>query len=385
MHYLDNAATTQVHPEVAQQIHSALLAHWANPSSLYTPGLCCEEELETARKTILSAMGVRYQPGGAGVKLVFTASGTEADNIAIFGAARARKNWGNHLVAPGYEHPGVENALRQLAEREGFRLSLVPPDETGEVSEAALLDAVCDKTVLLCAMRLNNETGAVLDVAALAKKAKQKNPRMAVHMDAVQAFTKLELGLQAGDIDSCAVSAHKLHGPKGVGALYLRGGFLVQSFLAGGGQEYGLRPGTENIAYCLGFAKAVQLAMQNQAQNQATIAGLRKTLDEGLAALGGVVHNSPQSGWAGICNFSLPGMKSEVLLHFLERRQVYVSSGSACAKGKPSHTLSAMGLEAARIDAALRVSFSGWNQDADLQALLNGLREGKETLAKKRG
>ena len=381
MHYLDNAATTQVHPQVAECIHDTLLAHWANPSSLYAPGLAAEEVVEAARKSLLAALG--FPRGAGGGRLVFTASGTEADNLAIFGAARARKGWGNHLVAPAYEHPGVDKALRWLAENEGFSLTLVPPGQDGNVRPEALLEAVGPKTVLLCAMRLNNETGAMLDVAALAREAKKKNPRLAVHMDAVQAFSKLELGLAAGDIDSCALSAHKLHGPKGIGALYLKKGLALPPVLAGGGQEYGLRPGTENIAYMAGFAKAARLAAENAAQNRQTIAALRAQLNEGLAALGGTELNSPPNGWEGICNVSFPGYKSEVLLHHLERREVYVSSGSACAKGSPSHTLTAMGLPADRVDSALRISFSGRNTPEDVQALLEGLEEGKKKLAKR--
>ncbi len=383
MHYLDNAATTQVHPEVAAHIHECLLRQWANPSSLYAPGLAAEELAEGARRCLLQALGLAYKPFGSGAKLVFTASGTEADNLAILGAARARSAWGDHLVATGYEHPGAEQPLQMLAEKEGFRLTLVPPGQDGRVDPEALLAAIGPKTVLLCAMRLNNETGALLDTAALAREAKRKNGRLAVHVDAVQAFTKLELGLEEGGIDSCAISAHKLCGPKGMGALVLRPGFALQKVLAGGGQEYGLRPGTENTPYIAGFAKAVQLAVENRRQSAAHVVALRKKLDEGLAALPGFVPNSPADGWPGICNFSLPPCKSEVLLHHLEQREVYVSSGSACAKGQPSHTLTAMGLPPERVDAALRVSLCGQNTEEDIDALLEGLQEGLQRLAKR--
>ncbi len=383
MHYLDNAATTRVHPEVAARIAETMTAHWANPSSLYAPGLAAEEQAEQARRCLLQALGLPCKPQGAGARLVFTASGTEADNLAILGAARARKAWGDHLVATGYEHPGAGGPLEMLAKREGFRLTLVPPGPEGRVDEEALLAAIGPKTVLLCAMRLNNETGAVLNTAALAREAKRKNGRLAVHVDAVQAFTKLDLGLAEGNIDSVALSAHKLHGPKGIGALYLRQGFSLEAVLAGGGQEYGLRPGTQNTPYIAGFAKAVQLALQGQAEAAARIAALRQRLDEGLAALPGAVQNSPQDGWPGICNFSLPGLKSEVLLHFLEQKEVYVSSGSACSRGQPSHSLTAMGLPPARVDSALRASLCGENTEADIDALLAGLREGAARLARR--
>ncbi|MDL2253289.1 cysteine desulfurase [Ruminococcaceae bacterium OttesenSCG-928-I18] len=315
---------------------------------------------------------------------MFTASGTEADNIAVFGAALQRKSWGDHIVATGYEHPGVAAALQVLVQRHGFRLQLAAPDAEGKVDPQQLLDAMGPKTVLLCAMQVNNETGAVLDTAALAREAKKKNNRTAVHVDAVQAFTKLPLGLEEGKIDTCAVSGHKLHAPKGVGALYVREGFTLLPYLAGGGQEYGLRPGTENIAYIAGFTKAVSLALQKREEKQQHLKKLRLTLTEGLPQLGDVVLNSPPDGWHGICNFSVPGYKSEVLLHHLEKSGVLVSSGSACAKGQPSHTLQAMGLPQARVDSAIRVSFCADNTEEDVQALLHALREGMNTLARKK-
>ncbi len=377
MHYLDNAATTKPHADVVAEMGAVLSEQWANPSSLYAPGMASEQCLAKSREVILKAMGA---PQGA--TLLFTGSGTEADNLAILGAARFRKKWGNHLVAPAYEHPGVHNTLLHLAEKEGFRLTLVPPSEAGAVSEDALLQAVSDKTVLLCAMHLNNETGAVLNTARLAKRAKEKNKRLAVHVDAVQAFCKLDLGLQEGMIDSCAISAHKLHGPKGIGALYIRKGFATEAVLFGGGQENGLRPGTENIAAAAAFAKAVQLAMASRHETANTIEQLRQQLQQGLEKLPGVCLNSPKDGWAGICNFSVPPLRSEVMLHHLEAKGVYVSAGSACAKGQQSHTLSAMQLPKQRIESALRVSFCGQNSEADVVALLNGLQDGFEKLAK---
>ncbi len=380
MHYLDNAATTRPHPDVVHEMNRVLLEHWANPSSLYRPGMASEMCLAKARETVLSAMEKR----ASGARLLFTGSGTEADNIAILGAARARKHWGDHLVAPAFEHPGVHKTLLHLAEKEGFRLTLVPPDADGNVREEALLSAVCEKTVLLCAMRLNNETGAVLNVAKLAEQAKKKNKRLAVHMDAVQAFCKLDLGLEGGSVDSCAVSAHKLHGPKGVGALWLRKGFSLDATFFGGGQEYGLRPGTENPAGAAGFSKAVELAMAEQSANALKIERLREQLETGLQALPGFCQNSPKDGWPGICNFSLPPLRSEVLLHYLEDKGVYVSAGSACAKGQKSHTLSAMNLPKQRIESALRVSFCSQNEEADVHALLKGLQEGLQKLTKGR-
>lgn len=378
MHYLDNAATTAVAGEVVEVVAQTLAQHYANPASLYAPGMAAEQVIAAARAQLAAALGCTP------AEVYFTASGTEASNIAIFGAARPRKRWGNRLVATGYEHPCVAKPLEALAEQEGFSLTMVPPGPDGAVDPGALLDAVDDATALVCAMQVNNETGAMLDTAALAKAVKAKNPRTAVHVDGVQAFTKVPVSLKNTAVDSFAVSAHKLHGPKGIGALYLRRGFHIAPPLLGGGQENGIRPGTENTAYIAGFGKAVELAMAQRELSAKTTAGLREKLLAGLAEMPGVEINSPQNGYAGILNCSLPGVRSETMLHFLEAREVYLSSGSACSKGQASHTLSAMQLPRERIDGALRVSFDGGNTEEDIDALLAGLEEGLATLARPR-
>lgn len=379
MHYLDNAATTAVLPEVIQAIGEVMEQHFANPSSLYRPGFEAEKQIQAARATVAKALGC--QPG----EVVFTASGTEASNIAIFGAARARKNWGSHLVTTGYEHPCVAKPLEALAEKEEFQLTIVPPEPTGAVALAAIVNEVRADTVLVSAMQVNNETGAVLDVAELARLVKAKNPRTAVHIDGVQGFTKLPVRLSETEIDSYGVSGHKIHAPKGIGALYLRKGMNIYPPLLGGGQENGLRPGTENTPYIAGFAKAVEIALQNRPKAAERIQQLRAQLLQGLQKLPGVVLNSPENSYGGIVNFSLPGLKSETLLHFLEEYGVYVSSGSACSKGQVSHTLAAMRLPKERAESALRVSFDAYNTPEDVEALLEGLYKGAASLARASG
>ncbi|MDL2325144.1 cysteine desulfurase [Ruminococcaceae bacterium OttesenSCG-928-A16] len=376
MHYLDNAATTPVVPEVIQVVSETLAAHFANPSSLYRLGFKAEREIDKSRKEIAKALGCTW------AEVIFTASGTESNNIALLGAAAARKGWGSHLVTTGYEHPSVIKPLERLALEEGFSLAIVAPGADGTVDIDEIVKAVRGDTALVAAMQVNNETGAIIDVAALAEKVKAKNPRTAVHVDGVQGFTRLPLRLAGTKIDSYAVSGHKLHAPKGVGALYLRKGYTLHPPMLGGGQENALRPGTENTAYIVGFAKAVALAGKKHIAAQQTTQQLQQQLLQGLAALPGVVVNSPAGGYAGIVNFSLPGVRSETMLHFLEERSVYVSSGSACNKGGRSHTLSAMNLPDKRIDCALRVSFSGENTPADVEALLAGLQAGLGSLAR---
>lgn len=379
MHYLDSAATTMVAPEVITTISQTMEQHYANPASLYAPGFAAERVIQQARKVVADALGC------APKEVYFTGTGTEGCNIATLGMARARKNWGNHLVATAYEHSGVLKPLQMLAEHEGFTLTLVQPEPDGNISIQKLVDAATDKTALVCAMHLNNETGALLDVAEVAKQVKNKNRRTAVHVDGVQAFTKAPLKLGATQIDSYAVSGHKIHAPKGVGALYLRGGLNVLPPLVGGGQESNIRPGTENTPYIAGLAKAVELAHSAHPQTLQTIDSLYHQLLKGIQKLDGITLNSPANAYHGIVNLSLPGIRSETMLHFLEERQVYVSSGSACSKGAASRTLTAMQLPPECIDSALRISFGRYNTKQDIEALLVGLQEGIATLARPAG
>ena len=383
MHYLDNAATTAVHPDVIQHISFVMKHHFANPSSLYRPGYEAEDIIEKSRQKVASAFGLQTPITQNSARVLFTASGSESNNLAILGAARARKKWASQLVATGYEHPSVLKALQLLAEQEGFELTLVLPRPDGSVDPEQICNAVGPKTALVCAMHVNNETGAVIDVAKLAAAVKLKNSRTAFHVDGVQAFTKFTLNLPATEIDSYAVSGHKIHAPKGVGALYLRRNFNLLAVL-GGSQEWGLRPGTQNTPYIAGFAKAVELAMETQADTLESIQALHTRLLNGLAKWPEVTLNSPAGAWPGIVNISVPGIKSETLLHHLEGYEVYVSSGSACSKGEASHTLTAMGLSRQQVDGALRISFNSGNTPEDVDAFLSALEQGMKSLVRGR-
>ncbi len=376
MHYLDNAATTRVADEVAAVAAEVMQTHFANPSALYAPGARAEAVIRAARTAVADSMGVR--PG----EVIFTASGTEADNIAIQGALRARSAWAEQIVVTGFEHPAVQNTVSAM-EREGWRVTVVRPDAAGHVSLAKMVQAVGSKTALVACMHVNNEVGTLQDVAWLAREVKRKNSRTAVHVDGVQAWGKVPMKLSATQIDSYAVSGHKIHALKGVGALYLRRGFHTMPLLYGGLQEAGMRPGTENTPYIAALGKAVELMQKNRAA-RGHIKQLSDQLWQGLGELEGVVRNSPPDALPDVANFSLPGIRSETMLHFLEQREVYVSSGSACARGAASHTLQAMGLPASRVDSAIRVSFSAENTAEDVRALLEGLRQGLETLARAR-
>ena len=265
--------------------------------------------------------------------------------------------------------------------KEGWRVTVVRPDASGHVDAGALVRAVGSKTALVTAMHVNNEVGSILDVAALAKAVKEKNSRTAVHIDGVQAWGKVPQRLNGTAIDSYAVSGHKIHAPKGVGALYVRRGYNLAPVFLGGGQEQKRRPGTENVAYIAAMAGAIERMLADGGR-AGRIAALNKTLRDALAGMPGIVLNSPADALPELVNFSVEGVKSETMLHFLESRDVYVSSGSACSRGEASHTLTAMGLPKSRVDTALRVSFSGESTPEDVRALLDALAEGMRTLAK---
>lgn len=377
MHYLDNAATTVVDPALADLCREAMTELFGNPSSLYTPGAKSEMAIDKAREQVAQTLGVT-----AG-EITFTACGTESDNIALLGAAKKAKHWAANLVATGFEHPAVAKTLEALG-KEGWEIRFVAPDAEGHVSEEALLDAVDSKTGLVTFMFVNNEIGTVQDVLGLAAKVRAKAPRAAIHVDGVQGWCKHPLNLKNSAIDSFALSGHKMHCPKGIGALYLRKNYKIDAAFCGGGQERGLRPGTENVPYIVTLGAAAEKYGATVAQRLAKVQELNRALRAELAGIEGILLNSPEDASPYVLNFSIPGVRSETMLHFLESREVYVSSGSACSKGAASHTLSAMGLPPQRIDGALRVSFCESSRQEDIDALAEGLREGLATLARKR-
>lgn len=377
LHYLDNAATTQVLPEVAGLVISTLTQHWANPASLYRAGFMAETVLQNARQSLATALECKPK------EVFFTCGGTQANAIALFGAARARKHWGRHIVSSGYEHPSVEKTLEILAEKEGFELTKIAPEKDGNVDIEKIANAVGKNTVLATAMHVNNETGAVINPANFAAAVKAKNPRTFVHADGVQGFCKLPIKLCQTQLNSYATSGHKLHAPKGVGALYLKEGSNILPLFGGGGQEGGLCPGTENTAYIAAFAKAVQMA--NGQNLLPHLQNLQSQLQKGLKDMGGFTWHSPQNAYAGIAMFSLPAnLPAQVVLNFLDEEfGVCVSSGSACSGGAKSHTLKAMNVLPSLIDGALRVSFCKTSTSQNVSALLCGLNAATKKLARK--
>ena len=372
LHYLDNAATTMVDPAVADAIAAALRESWANPSSLYDPAVLAEHKLNAARAKIAKTLNC------AAREIYFTACGSESNNLAILGAALPRQAWGNKIVTTGFEHPSVQLPIRALRDR-GFDVAEVAPGADGRLDVQKLIDAVDKNTVLVACMAVNNETGAVQDIARLAAGVKAKNSRTAVHIDAVQAWLRIPLDLKKlPGVDTLAVSGHKVHAPKGIGALYLcenQRQHLRPPYL-GGHQERGIRPGTENLPYAVGLGLAAEQGARRMRAAAANAAALNAQLRAGLAALPGVTVHSPAGAVPEVLNFSTNCVNSQTFISYLNDRQIYVSGGSACDKGEPSHTLQAMGCDVRAVATALRVSFCAGNDEGDVAALLAALKDG---------
>ena len=346
---------------------------YGNPSSLHALGFAAQRVLENARASVAKALSA--QPG----EITFTSGGTEANNLAIFGAAQARKKRGHRIVTTAIEHPSVRNPMQAL-EQAGFEVIFLKPDSTGHIAPEAIFQAVNRDTILVSLMAVNNEVGSILPIDAARTAIDRAHAPALLHVDAVQAFGKLPLRPGRRGIDLMTISAHKIHGPKGVGALFVRHGVHIVARTLGGGQEKALRPGTEAMPLIGAFGAACD-ALPPLEQTKEKIAALNARVRAGLSQLPGVAVNSPDDALPYVLNFSAGRVRAQTMLNFLSERGVYVSSGSACAKGARSHVLEALGLAPERIDSALRVSFSRLNTEADCDALLEGLAEGLRTLA----
>lgn len=372
--YLDNSATTQVCEEAAEKMVDMMVRHYGNPSSLHQMGFAAEQEMTEARETIAKAIGAKTS------EITFTSGGTEANNLAILGGALARQRNGKKIVTTAIEHPSVLEPMRQM-EKQGFTVVYLKPDKWGKISEEALLEAIDSDTILVSMMLVNNEVGTIQPVEAAAKAIFRKKSPALLHVDAVQAFGKLPIKVNRMKIDLLSMSGHKLYGPKGVGALYVRDGVRLLPRVFGGGQEKGLRSGTEAVPAICGFGAAVK-ALADPADSIKHIQHLCDDCRAQLSEIDGVVLNSPPDALPYIVNFSTMAIRSETMVHFLAERNISVSGGSACSGGKESHVLTAMGLDRKAILTSIRVSFSRDSTEHDVEALVRGVREGMETLAK---
>ena len=373
MHYLDNSATTRVCPEAAQAALQAMTECFGNPSSTYTLGREAKKLLDLSRKQVSDALGCTPR------ELVFTSCGSESDNWALLSGAEAMKRKGKHVISSLVEHDAVRKSLDELEAR-GFEVTRLKPEKDGSVSVSALGAALREETVLVSLMLVNNETGGVTDIAGISRALKAAGSPALLHTDAVQGFLKLPFSAKSLGADLISVSGHKIHAPKGVGALYIRQGLRLRPFLVGGGQEEGRRAGTEAMPQIAAFGEACRVGKAGMAENIRRMAAMKASLLARLRA------ELPELRWVDsaaphILSISLPGWRSEVLMNFLEERQVYVSKSSACKKGGRSHVLEAIGLDAAAIDGALRIGLSRMTTEEDLEALCLGLREARARLA----
>ena len=370
MIYLDNSATTRPCSEAVEAMTKALTENWGNPSALYDFGIRAARELRTARHAVAAAMGAEPD------RVFFTSGGTEADNWAVFGTAKRMGKRGKHIVTTAIEHHAILNCMKEL-ESQGFSVTYLQPDSLGRISVDALKAALRKDTILVSIMMVNNESGAVMPIADMIRITRRLSPLALFHTDAVQGFLKVPFKAKTLGADLISVSGHKIHGPKGVGALYIRPGLPLPPFIHGGGQESNFRSGTENLPGICGFAAAC--AATDAQQEIARMTDLRDYCRARAQEIPGLVLIGQQAA-PHIVNLSLPGLRSQGIINCLQTKQIYVSAGSACSKGHRSHVLEAMRLPPAVIDGSVRISFCGDNTREDVDRLIDALLEAKTTL-----
>ncbi|MDE7131829.1 MAG: cysteine desulfurase [Lachnospiraceae bacterium] len=370
--YLDNSATTVCFEEVAHLMHKIMCEDYGNPSSMHHKGVEAEKYLRDATKTLADLLKVDEK------EILFTSGGTESDNIALIGTAMANHRRGRHLITTMIEHPAVLQTMAYL-ENQGFQVTYLPVDHEGKISLEDLGRAIRPDTILVSIMHTNNEIGSVQPIVEAGELIKRMNPQTLFHVDAVQGFGKFRIYPAKAYVDMLSVSGHKIHGPKGVGFLYIRKGARVNPIIYGGGQQKGMRSGTENVPGIAGLAKAAEMVYQNLDQDMDRMYGLRDMLIEGISDIEDVrVNGCPgREGAAHIVSLSVRGVRSEVLLHALEERDIYVSAGSACSSNKPqtSATLKAIGVERELLDSTIRFSFSVFTTAEEIQYTIQALHE----------
>jgi len=383
--YLDNSATTRVSDPVAEIMIKAMKEDFGNPSSKHIKGVESERMLKDAREQIARILKVSEK------SIIFTSGGTESNNMALIGSAMANARRGKHIITTSTEHASVLEPLKFL-EKEGFEVTYLPVDENGHIRLEELEAAIRPDTVLVSTIFINNEIGAVADVAAIGKLIKKKDPAIIYHTDAVQAFGKTEIYPAKMNIDLLSVSGHKLHGPKGIGFLYVNPGIKIRPLILGGGQQKGMRSGTDNVPGAAGLAKAASIAYENLKSSNTRMIALKDRMTDGLTELGNRLDkvsiriNSKKGSESAphivSCTFS--PVKSEVLLHALEDKGIYVSSGSACSSNKPglSGTLQAIGLTPKEADCTLRFSFCDTTEQEEIEYTLKALEELLPVLSK---
>ena len=380
--YFDNAATTKVMPEVCSVMMSVMTEDYGNPSSKHTKGMDAEQYIEDARNIIANTLKCESK------NIIFTSGGTEANNQALIGAAYAARRSGKHIVTTAYEHASVAEPLIFL-ENEGYEITYVPVTPDGHVEPAVIAEAVREDTTIVSVMLVNNEIGAINDIEAISKVIKEVNPSVLLHVDAIQAYGKLPINPKKFGADMLTASAHKLHGPKGAGFLYKADHVKLLPYIYGGGQEKGMRSGTENVPAIAGFGVAASVMHKNMQENDSHMRHIKQIIIDGVLEVeGSYINANPEKsadiGAPHIISISFEGVKSEVLLHALASEGIYVSSGSACSSNHPglSGTLKAIGVSSKLIDSTIRISLCRDNTEEEALYLIEKIKKHVPVLRK---
>lgn len=370
--YLDNSATTQCMKEVVDLMTKIMLEDYGNPSSMHMYGVRAERYITEARETLAKLLKCQDK------EILFTSGGTESNNMAIIGSALANKRNGNHIIVSSVEHSSVKEPMRYLMEM-GYRITYLPVDKDGIISLEELKKELCEDTILVSSIFVNNEIGTVQPIEEMAKMIHTYNSEILFHVDAIQAFGKYKINPKKMGIDLLSASGHKFHGPKGVGILYIRDKVKIKPIILGGGQQKGMRSGTENVPGIAGIGLAAKIAYSDFEEKINYIYHLKENLINGIQTLEGITINGKinRESAPHILSVSFEGVRSEVLLHSLEDRGIFVSAGSACASNKPaiSSTLVAIGVEKHLLDSTIRFSLSSKNTEEEIDYCVHTLSE----------
>lgn len=370
--YLDNSATTRCSDRAAELMMKLLLEDYGNPSSLHMKGVIAEKYINEAKKQIAKTLKAQEK------EIVFTSGGTESNNLAIIGSAMANRRAGMHVITSSIEHASVSNPMAYL-EEQGFEVTYLPVDSKGVISMEALKNAIREDTILVSLMQVNNEIGAIQPIEEAGKIIKAANPDIIFHVDAIQAYGKMRIAPKKLNIDLLSVSGHKIHGPKGSGFLYIKDKTKIRPVIFGGGQQKGMRSGTENVPAIAGLGLAAEEIYTDFEEKIDRMYALREYFIEQVTQIEGVSVNgqSQRASAPHVVSVSICGVRAEVMLHTLEDRGIYVSAGSACSSNKPSvsHTLKSIGLAPELLDSTIRFSFSVHTTKEELDYALEVMRE----------
>lgn len=369
--YLDNSATTRCYKEVGELVYKVMCQDYGNPSSMHRKGVDAEHYIKDAKETLAKILKVQAK------EIYFTSGGTESDNLALIGTARANKRRGNHLITSSIEHPAILNTMRYLEEEEGFRVTYLPVDSQGKIKLEALKEALCEETILVSVMYVNNEVGSVQPIEEAVNIVKTYHPDILFHSDAVQGFGKYKIYPKRQKIDLLTGSGHKIHGPKGTGFLYVSEKVKIKPIVFGGEQQKNVRSGTENVPGIAGLGLAAKMIYQDLEMKTALMRELKSYFIEGISKIENTtVHGlTDENSAPHIISVGFAGIRSEVLLHTLEDKGIYVSSGSACASNHPaiSGVLKGIGAGKEYLDATIRFSMSEFTTKEEIDYTLDTL------------